>query len=151
MFMLRRHRVFPLLLILGAGSVLFAGCRHCGRGDPRQRADKLVDKLQGKLDLTPDQTVQVRKLAHEIADTLGAFRGMHEGLHGDFLAQLRAATVDTAALNDTLSRREARFHETRLFLVGKFAEFHALLTPAQREKLADYLEKHKRGHCHGGW
>ncbi len=150
MFLSRRHRFFPLSVAFGAGALLFSGChRNCGReGDPQKQADKIVDRMKRKLDLNSEQEAKIRVLAHEVADSLATLRGLHQGLHAEILKQLRSPAVDTAALGHDVSDREARFHALRPFLVRKFSELHALLTPQQREKLAAFLEKHRGRHGH---
>ena len=143
MFPLSIHRVLPMMLALGVGTVLFAGCHGHGRhgGDPHKKADKIVDKMKNKLELNQDQEVKARKIAHEVADRAAEFRAMRKEVRQEALLQLRAAAVDEGALNQNLENQEAKFKELRTFMIQKFAEFHAVLTPEQREKLAAYLEK----------
>jgi Spy/CpxP family protein refolding chaperone len=142
MFQFRTRRIAPFLLVFGAASLLFAGCHgHRHGGDPHKKADKIADKLKGKLELSDSQDAKIRKIAHEVADRASEFRGLHREVHREALMQLRAASVDEAAMNRVAEEQEAKFKELRAFLVQKFAEAHLVLTPDQREKLATYLEK----------
>jgi Spy/CpxP family protein refolding chaperone len=74
------------------------------------------------------------------------FKAVHAGLKEMLIGQIRAGSVDSAALDKGLEEREAKMRDLRGFVVAEFAEFHALLTPAQREKLAAKLEAMDR-HC----
>ena len=151
MFRIRHFRLASIFLTLGTGAALAGEPQK--NMDPHKRADKIVARMEKKLDLTKDQVAKVRKLAYEVADAK-AFPGMHGGPghhRHPFLHQLHSASVDTAALNRDMREHLARMEEKRAFLVGKFAELHAILTPEQREKLAKHMEKrrHKmRKHWH---
>lgn len=143
-------RIKPLsfFLAVGTGALLFAGCHDRDHMDPHQRADKVVSRMQKGLDLSDDQTAQVRKIAYEIVDSMQA--RMREGMenrNGEFLKQLRAPIVDTAALSQDMQshRSEMEMHaqENQAFMIAKFVQLHDILTPDQREKLAAFLEKHQ--------
>ena len=66
---------------------------------------------------------------------------------GEMLKQLRAESVDTAALNKDLSDRAAEFQkraaERHAMMIRAFVELHDILTPEQRDKLAAFLEKRR--------
>ena len=61
----------------------------------------------------------------------------------EFIAQLRSNTVDTAALNRTFAERQQMMAKHHAEHVSKFVQIHAVLTPAQRTKLADLWEKRR--------
>jgi len=141
------------LLFFAAGALVFAGGDH--EFDPHKRADKIVARMEKELSLSKDQKVKVSKLAHEVAEQ---FKNAHQegtGMHGGFAKQLRLATVDTSALHREMNEHASRAKQRHAFLIVKFAELHAILTPEQREKLAKHLEKRHekmREHWeHGGW
>jgi periplasmic protein CpxP/Spy len=137
--------IFPLVLAAWAAVFLLAGCHRHPGGDPHKMADHIVKMMRDKLDLTVDQTTKVQALANEVADTLVARHKNHTGGKGqdELLKQLRSNTVDTAALDQEIVTREAKFQEMHGFMIQKFVELHDILTPEQRGKLADFLEKHK--------
>lgn len=147
MIIRRLFRFTPAVLAVTAGALLLAGCHHrnCGwHASPEAKADKVAGRLAKALDLTDSQKAKLDAIKADILARRADFRALHEGFHGEVLAQIRAGTVDTAALNRGLEGREAKMRELRAFLVAKFAEFHAVLDPAQREKLASRIEKHRR-------
>jgi Spy/CpxP family protein refolding chaperone len=146
--MFRITKLFSPLLAGGMGMLLLAGCHDHKQMDPHKRADKIVERMQKGLDLTPDQTAQVKQVAYEIADTMQAQMRTHmQDQNGEFLMQLRAPAVDTAALSHELQARESEMQmhmqEHQAFMIAKFVQLHDILTPDQREKLAAFLEKHK--------
>ncbi len=146
--MFRMTKPFSFLVALGAGVLLSACCHDRGHMDPHKRADKIVSQMKKGLDLTDDQTAKIHQLAYEITDSMQAhMRGRMENEHGEFLAQLRAPTVDTAALSHDMQAHESdmqmNMQARQAFMIAKFVELHDILTPEQREKLAAFLEKHK--------
>jgi uncharacterized membrane protein len=141
----RFPRFAPALAVLAAGALLLGACRgrHCGwSATPEEKADRVVRHLAEELDLTGDQKARLEAIKSDVLARKADFRALHEGFRAGALAHLRGAALDTAALNRDLEGREAKLRELRGFLVGKLAEFHAVLEPAQREKLAARIESH---------
>ena len=137
---------FPVLAIT-AGALFLSGCRgrHCGwNSSPEQKADRIVKKIAGELDLRPEQRTKLEKIKTDILARKADFSAVHAGFREVALGQIRADTVDQAKLNKGLEDREAKMKELRGFLVGEFAEFHDILDSAQREKLASKLERYCR-------
>ncbi|HKP94218.1 MAG TPA: Spy/CpxP family protein refolding chaperone [Fibrobacteria bacterium] len=137
---------FPVVAIT-AGALLLAGCRgrHCGwNASPEEKADRIAKRVAKELDLRPEQKTKLDKIKADILARKADFQAVHAGFREVALGQIRAATVDQAKLNQSLEEREAKIKELRSFMVAEFAEFHAILDSAQREKLASKLERHCR-------
>lgn len=108
-----------------------------------KRIERFVGKMEKELKLDKDQSARIREILRRDPlprDMHGRGRGF--GPHGDLSAQLRAESVDTAALNRSFEERVAAMRARHAAFTGKFAEVHAVLTPEQREKAAAKLEKH---------
>jgi hypothetical protein len=110
--------------------------------------EHFISRMEKELELAPAQTAEVRRIL--LSDSMAMPpEGFHrEGPHGpgmmfgdEFLAQLRSESVDTATLNRTFAERMAWMQGHHAQMVAKFAQLHLVLTPAQRLKLADILEK----------
>lgn len=135
------------VLAITAGAVFLSGCHrgHCGwGGSPEKKADHIAKKIAKELDLTADQKAKLDKIKGDILARKGEFTAVHAGLKETLLGQIRASSVDQGKLNQGLEDREAKIKELHGFMVAEFAEFHAMLDPAQREKLATKLERHCR-------
>lgn len=157
-----------LVLALGAFG---AHAKDDGKRD--KHVDRMVSRMEKELDLSKDQSAKIREiLSRDTAklphpgmgmgfgkgkkDKKGCADCAHCGAmaHGHgfgrgengFLSQLRASSVDTAAMNRDFAARsdsmQARLRAGHARRVATFAEIHAVLTPAQRAKAADKLEKH---------
>lgn len=139
-----------LVAILMVVSVLImGGCsrhRHGHHGGDQhfeKAANHMVKKVSKKLDLNDDQKTNLEKIKVEIlakADEL-KLKGSMSAIHDEFTSQLRQDTIDQEKINSMLAGKEATMKEMRIFLVAKFAEFHATLTAEQKEKLAAWNEK----------
>jgi Spy/CpxP family protein refolding chaperone len=138
-------RYAPAFAALAAGALLLGACHHrqCGwRASPEEKADKAVKRIASHLDLDEAQRARLDGIKNDLLARKADFAALKEGLPALVLGQVRAAEVDTAALNRDLESREAKARELRGLVVAKLAEFHAVLSPAQREKLAAHIESH---------
>jgi Spy/CpxP family protein refolding chaperone len=143
MFFRRRffRIAFPLAALAGA-VFLLSGChRRCGwHHSPQEKADWIAKKVASELGLDAAQKAKLDTIKAALLARQADFRAVHAGFKDLLIGQIRASAVDTAKLTQGLEEREAKIKELRGFLVAEFAEFHAMLTPAQREKLAAKLE-----------
>lgn len=138
---------FPFVALAGA-AFLLSGChRRCGwRHNTQDKADWVAKKVASELGLDAAQKAKLDTLKADLLNKQADFRALHAGLKELLIGEIRSGSIDTAKLNQGLEAREAQMKALRAFLVADFAEFHAILTPAQREKLAAKLEAMDR-HC----
>jgi len=112
---------------------------------PEKKAAWIVGKLESKLDLSKVQLVKVNEIKDEILAKRIEVKELRKGFHETMLAQVKADTFDKNKVNNLFTSKEAKIKELRTFMVDKLAEFHAILTPAQRLKAEKYILKyHKR-------
>ena len=142
-------------------TVLAPAARAADKNSPPPRDGRYMEhfiaRLEKELDLTPGQAAQVREIlrpdslvpppehfAKEERHKQGPHGPGMMGLFGEeFLDQLRADRVDTAALNRAFAEHLATMESRHNMYVFKFVQLHGVLTPAQRYKLADILEKRR--------
>jgi len=154
----RTLAVAGLLLALGASLV-------AAKDKEGRHLDRMVGRMEKELKLSKDQSAKIRailakdsaarphrgewKKAHDCdgKDDCGhrGMRGFGPLGGGEFAAQLRSGSVDTAALNRAFAERsdsmQARMREHHARRVATFAEIHAVLTPEQRALAADKWDK----------
>ena len=126
-----------------------------------KRIDRFVGKMEKELKLSKDQSSQIKTILKrdlgESGPGMRAHCSGHEKGHGrkhgrlghmafaghpeEVARQLRAESVDTAALNRAAEERLEAMRAHRAAAVAKFAEVHAVLTPGQRAKAAERMEK----------
>lgn len=135
-----------IMFIAGAGLIamsLGACRRHCGYGHGQLKEKHLTyitKKLASKLDLDDAQKAKLETIKTELAAKLGSFKGVRKDVQLELVAQLKAEKFDDQKVNKLLENKEKEWVETRKFLTVKMAEFHALLKPEQRKKLAALIE-----------
>jgi Spy/CpxP family protein refolding chaperone len=115
---------------------------------PPERIDRAVDRLLDGVDATDAQRKQVKAIAQAAAkdtrDQMDSGRELHEKMR----ALLVAPTVDDAAI-ESVRQQIARQHEAASQRLTKaVVEAAKVLTPKQREQLAQRFEK-RRGHFRG--
>jgi len=147
--MLQKILAGTVLTITVASAVWLIGCRgrhFHGRfcGPPEKRAEMIVEKISDKLDLTDEQVSKLNKIKDDILVKGKVFKKMRTDMHAEAIVQIKSDKVDQIKLNQMLAQREVKMRELRPFIVKKFAEFHSMLTPEQRNKLVEKLEYFKR-------
>lgn len=136
---------FPLVAFT-AGALLMGGCRgkHCGwNSSTEEKANHIVKRISKELDLNVEQKSKLEKIKGDVLARKADFQSIHMGMRETLISQLRSTNVDEGKVNATLEEREIKMKEMRSFMVSEFAEFHAILDSAQREKLATRIE----GYC----
>ena len=142
---------FWIVAAIAGLALVTAGC-HAKIKDPAYMADYAVEKLTDKLDLTKDQQAKLEKIKVEVLaqhKEIKGERGQHFGL---ILDEFSKETLDTAKITAEMEAKQEKKSKHQAFMVEKLAEFHEILTPAQRTKLVEYLAEHKDkwGRHHGG-
>jgi len=116
-----------------------------GRGRPGRRG--VVDFISDRLDLTPAQEKVVIAEIDKLSDQLHGLRDERGKTHADLARAVRGDALDEVAFGEMFARHDERLEQLRGDVMGALGRIHAVLEPAQRERLADLLES-GRGH---GW
>jgi hypothetical protein len=119
---------------------LLGACRH---HSPEEKVDYLVSEMSDRLDLNPAQIEQLNQIKEEILQKTTAMRESREKGFQAILDEFGREQIDTEHLMDLALDRLDNFEALLPFFLEKLDEFHQLLTPAQREKLLETIEKMK--------
>ena len=106
-----------------------------------------ISRVAKALDLNEDQREQTRALMNDVRE----FRDQNRQNAREAVSN--AFTQDTLSPADAqkiLAMREQRRDAMRAFMGAKLSEFHAILTPAQRENAVAMMWR-DRGGKFGGW
>ena len=149
------HKILIIViavLVLLVIAKIFSGChRHSHFCKVHHSHDKKVKwvmkKIAKELKLNEQQKVELERIKDEIMVKKAEFKVNHDEIKNAVLSQVKSDSIDQAALNGLFGDKELEFKEMRAFLINKCAEFHSILTPEQRLKLADKMEKfHSKKH-----
>jgi Spy/CpxP family protein refolding chaperone len=143
---MRRRYLFPIVGLFAVLSALvIAGCYH---KTPEERAAHVVQHLASTLKLDATQTAKLEKMQEEFL----AQRPEMEKMRGESMADIKemmlSPQLDQARLNSRIEKIQAHTSDMIRFVTTKFAELHDMLTPEQRTKLVEEMEKHTKRHHH---
>ena len=121
----------------------------CGRSpDDRwdRRSDYVVRRLDRELNLTQEQRVEVEALVAEVTAEMASRRESSEPQFDEAQALFRQDRLSAEEVEAFIEAYEGDRQQTRRFMAQKVAEFHAILTPEQRDRLAQLAEEHHTKH-----
>jgi periplasmic protein CpxP/Spy len=102
-----------------------------------------------QLNVTDAQKTQLEALAKSQRDAMGQAREAHQALHQEMLALLKQPTLDDAAVQTLRAKVLAHHQEMLAKRWQAGVDMARLLTPEQRQKLADTMRK-RMAHGHAG-
>jgi Spy/CpxP family protein refolding chaperone len=137
------------VVILAAAAALVAGgaavaVAHGERGGPLSH---LAERLNDELDLNREQRETLRAIT---ADAYEFMREVRRERAAKMAALLKRDKVTAAEINAAIPSRDEMAKEIREFASAKIADFHAVLTPQQRARLADKVDEFGIGNWRGG-
>jgi len=115
------------------------GCCH---KTPEQRAERMVQHLITTLKLDAAQGAQLEKMKEEFLAKRSDMIKMRQETMSDLKEIMISPQLDQARLNTRTEKIQAHTSDLIQFISAKFAEFHDMLTPEQRSKLVEEMEKH---------
>ena len=143
--MLRTLIFTVLIAVLGVGSLVFVGCRHPGH---QRGAAFMMDYMAEALDLTEAQQTMANSYKDEILVKIRSKHSDKKEMHAELKRQLSGSTIDTVRVKTLIAEHRAGMDDVIDLAVDRMAEFHATLSPEQREKLVGKLEKFEKKHQH---
>ncbi len=140
---MKKAAIITLATILTLGTVIGIGyafgSRFC-KMTPEQKADKIAVIIIRELDLTADQKVKFNAMKAEIVDRITRLHADKAKIHGEVLALVKSDQVSEKDITRLIEQREAKWQELKPFVVDTIVDFHRMLTPEQRNKLAEKME-----------
>lgn len=103
-----------------------------------------MNKMLDRVDATDEQKQKIKAIFEKTHDTLQAER--EQSKPGDMRKQmidiLKAPTIDTAAVETLRADRTAKMEQRSKTITAAVVEAANVLTPEQRVKLADEMQRH---------
>jgi Spy/CpxP family protein refolding chaperone len=141
---MRRKYLFPIIALFAVlFALVIAGCYH---KTPEQRAESAVQHLVSTLKLDATQTAKLEKMKEEFLAKRPEMLKMRAESMADIKEMMLSSQIDQAKLNARMEKIQAHTGDMIKFLSAKFEEFHDILTPEQRTKLVEEMEKHAERH-----
>ncbi len=112
-----------------------------GPGPQSERGGRWVYALLARLDLSPAQEKVVRAEIETLRQKARGMRDEASAARADMARSVRGDDFEEDALATMFIRHDDKLHTLRQDLGGALGRVHAVLDPAQRERLAEMIEK----------
>lgn len=142
---------------LFGASLLVGGLTACGHhhrdfgasmsdAERMQWRDKMVDRVAGKLDLTPEQKQRLTVLADKLQAQRAALVGQTTNPRAEVQALVAGEKFDRARAQALVTDKTAALNAKSPEVIAALGDFYDSLTPTQQAKVRDYLQGR-----HGWW
>lgn len=144
--MKKKTLTISLIAVPIIGLLTLAGCRHPGH---QKGALFMMDYLTEVMYLTDEQQAQLDEIQDEIMAKAKDMRAEHKNMHAMIVAQLKSESINKEQLKANIANQRAQMDDLIDLAVERLAEFHQTLTPEQKDKLVNKIEKFHKWHRHG--
>ena len=136
--------IITVAVLLVTFSIIAIGCghNHCCHRSPEKKAQWVVNRIAGKLDMTDSQEKKLEKIKDQVLAKMNDYKTEHQVMHDEALQLVKKDTLTRADLEKLFTQREQRYRELEPFIIEKMMEFHAILTPEQKNQLAEKMQEH---------
>lgn len=141
---MKSHRFRILFALLALTGFAGANCRPWRHKSPEERAEWIVKRITKELDLNDAQQQTLGRIKDEFIAKHKASRPQMEAQFHALSELIRADSIDQAKLNEIRKKHKAHREAMENFLIEKATEFHKVLTPEQRARAADLVQKYFR-------
>lgn len=139
--------VLCAFLLVGFLACQRASAYNCKNGVfPQHKADWIKKELTEKLKLTDTQVAEIDRIIETVKAKHAEMHTMPQDLRSDFFNELRKDQLSAEEIRQLFEYRRPAFEQMLTVISEAIADFHAVLTPEQREKLIVELEAHQK-HC----
>ena len=108
----------------------------------------MMDYLTEVMDLTDQQQETLEEIKNEIMQKAKDMRAEHESMRENIVAQLKSDAINKEQLKADIAQHRVQMDGLIELAIDRLAEFHQTLTPEQKEKLVNKIEKFHRWHHH---
>ena len=149
-----RSKVVFMVLIVGiiGSALVFGACskhRSWGHHSPEKKAEYMMEHLTDELNLNASQQEVLKGMKAEMLGMHSSHQADRSTLHKRIIEQIKSEKIDQQVVLSLMDEKHKQMETTIKTLVQRFADFHKVLTPEQRNKLAKLVEdhsEHRGGH-----
>jgi Spy/CpxP family protein refolding chaperone len=122
-----------------------------GGGTPEQHKafmEKRLDRMLGMLNATDSQRTAIKAIAERMFTEMQPIHQQHKQLHDAIVTTLTADTIDSAAVEKLRLQVTALVDQGSQVFSKALLDAAQVLTPAQRQTLAKFIQEHHGRHHH---
>lgn len=136
---MNKHLLLPLIFLIATA----VGATEYAKKSTDDHGATVTDQLAQNLDLTDVQRRKLELIRNDIMDKRSELLGRRtmEETRRQMISQLRGERFDADRYDEYQKRSLDRYARYYAHLGRNMAEFHALLSPPQREKLVAEIQK----------
>lgn len=129
-------------LIAGVLAISFVALIACHRhGGPEQRADWITGKISRELDLNDAQEAKLETVKQAFLENMKQHKGERSQSLDKVKQMISGDRLEAAQVKSLMAQRQKMMDESFDKVFGKVADFHASLTPEQKKKAVELIEK----------
>ncbi|MBM4256148.1 MAG: periplasmic heavy metal sensor [Deltaproteobacteria bacterium] len=129
------------LLVIIAGVATVIGALSWGAYAHRGHGRHGVEWVAKRLNLDEQQKVKLEAIHQAIKQARQEFRNERTQLFDEIVAQIESNQLDQTKVLQLFEQRQAALSQVAPQIVARVAELHATLTPEQKTKVIDHLER----------
>lgn len=133
--------IFTTTLLTLFSLLIFSGCKG-----HRPREAFVLDYISEALDLTKEQEQAMESIKEEFLTEMETMQGDREQMYAELKTQLLGESIDKTLLRHLLMEHRKKTDTLVELAIERLSDFHADLTPQQRDKLVAKLEKFEKHH-----
>jgi Spy/CpxP family protein refolding chaperone len=139
-----RENKYVILIVALLTALLALAVTGCYHKTPEQRAERVVQRLATTLELDAAQREKLEKMKENFLAKRSDMMKMRQETMDDLNEIMLSSQLDQARLNARTEKIQAQTSDLIRFISTEFAELHDMLTPEQRSKLVEEMEKHEQ-------
>lgn len=145
--------IIPAAIVATIGLANIVGCtghfhKFHKKGDFKMH-EAMKKKIAKELDLTEEQQAKLDAIHEVVKSQCPSQKETHQEMFEDFKTEIRKDTLDQDVIKQMMAHKHERINEIKPLVMEKIVEFHACLTPEQKETLISHMEKfHEKKCCH---
>ncbi len=133
------------LLVIVTGVM---ACRHhSGRGFDKFALEAMNKRIASKLDLDESQQASLEAITAEFKAKMTEIHAGSKERRIQVANLIRQDVIDRVAVDQMIAERRDKILELADLAVDRLIAFHAVLTPEQREKIADHIKSRADKKC----
>lgn len=132
-----------IIAVVALSTLAIGATAYASRGDG-DRAEKMVERISSKLELTDTQSAALQVFADEMTETRELMQGDGDSLRSQMSNLISADTFDQGQALTMINERTAAIQANAPELVAAAAGFFDGLSAEQKEQIQKMAEK--RGH-----
>jgi Spy/CpxP family protein refolding chaperone len=129
---------------ISVAALLFTGCKPREPRGPGHMVKRIFDEISDELNLTESQTTQLLSIRDELIEKGREMHKDREKMHEKLSQLILSDSIDPNKVKAEARKKHARFGDLIELTIDRLAEFHATLTPEQKESLVGLMEEHKK-------